>query len=267
MLSRMLRLLVLLLLLPGFASAQPRTVTVAVDDAHPPYAFAQNGQLVGSYGRMLERAMRELPDWRLRLELRPWVRAVQEARAGSVDGFLPPYRHAERDWVALYVGPLHTEEVVLSCTPGMKAGTAARWPADFAGRRIGTTRGYLLGTELNEMFRAERVRQREFRNARDALAALSQGEIDCYANDRLDIEHAHGEALVDSVWSARVPARLEPPVVLWSKQAYLGISKASLAQRPELAEFAQALNARLAQMRASGELQRLAEEGFGASLR
>lgn len=264
----LLRLFLLLSLLPCLAVAQPRVVTLAVDDAHPPYAYAsRTGQLAGSYLRMLEIAMQELPEWQLRLAPRPWVRALQEARQGTVDGFLPPYRHVERDWVALYVGPLHNEEVVLSCAPGVKTGAPLRWPADFAQRRIGTTRGYLLGAELSELFRAELARPREFRNARDALAALARGEIDCYANDRLDIEHAHAEAVADRVWAARVPPRLEPPHVLWSQQAFLAVSKASLAQRPELADFAQALNARLAQMRSRGDLQRLVDEGFRSASR
>ncbi len=129
-------------------------------------------------------------------------------------------------------------------------------------RRIGTTRGYLLSQGLNEAFREQRLSRREYRNARDALAALAGGEIDCYANDARDIALAHAHAASDPVWAARMPARLEPPFVLSNEQAFVGFSRQSLAQRPELAEFARALDARLAQLRASGEVQRIIDAGL-----
>ena len=256
-------LLLLLGLSMPAALAQPRVVTLAVDDAHPPYAFAEKNRLDGVYVRMLEAAMRELPEWRLTLLARPWARALQEARQGVVDGFLPPYREVDRDWVALFVGPLHTEEVVLSCGTAVSVGPGSRWPEDFAGLRIGTTRAYLLSHELSAAIGSAHVRHREYRQGRDALAALALGEIDCYGNDALDIERSYHAALADRHWAGRMPQRLEPPFVLVGQKAYVGFSAESLARRPELAAFADALNARLVQMRASGEIKRLMDEALG----
>ncbi|WP_233151585.1 ABC transporter substrate-binding protein [Pelomonas sp. KK5] len=241
------------------AAAQPRVVTVAVDDAHPPYTYAQDSQAAGLYVRLMGEAMRGLPGWRLRLVLRPWARALQESRQGRVDALLPPYREVDRDWMQLFAGPLHMEQVVLSCVTGVTIGPASRWPEGFSGLRVGTTRAYLLSHQLSAGFARELVRQLEYRDGRDALAALATGEIDCYGNDLKDIEHSYQAALADPRWAPRMPRRLEPPVVIASQNAWLGVSQRSLQLRPELATFVEALNARLAQMRASGELRRLME--------
>ena len=149
---------------------------------------------------------------------------------------------------------------MLSCSPASRLGPSSLWPGDFGGRRVGTMRGYLLDKSLAEAFQQGLLRKREYRNARDALAALAGGEIDCYANDRLNIELAHAQGLADSVWAARMPARLEPPFVLATQQAFVAFSQQSLNRRPELAEFARQLDAQLAQLRGRGEMQRLVEK-------
>jgi len=256
------RLLVLLasllmLALPPGAGAQPRVITIAIDDGYPPYSHVEKGRAAGHYVDVMRRAMQGLLGWELRLVSRPWVRALQEAEQGRVDAVLPPYRGLGRDWIELYAGPLHREEVVLTCSAASQLGPASHWPEDFIGRRIGVMRAYLLSEVLTAAFQRQQVLKQEFRNARDALAALALGAIDCYANDRLNVEHAHAKALADPVWAARVPARLEAPYVLSSQPAFVGFSRNSLAQRPELAEFARALDAQLAHMRGSGEIQRL----------
>ncbi|WP_349741119.1 hypothetical protein [Roseateles cavernae] len=53
--------------------------------------------------------------------------------------------------------------------------------------------------------------------------------------------------MADPIWTKRVPARLEPAYLLSSQQAFVGFSQQALSKRPELA-----------QLRASGEMQRLA---------
>ncbi len=246
--------------LPGIACAQPRLVTIAIDDAHPPYSYAINDQPAGVYVQLLRQAMRELPGWQLQLVPRPWARAVQEARQGLFDGFMPPYRDVDRDWVAAFAGPLHIEEVVVSCSPKVRVGPGSHWPEDFARLRIGTTRGYLLAPELSDAIRRELISRREYRDTRDALAAMAADEIDCCANDLLDIERSHEAALADKLWGPRMPRHLEPHYLLASQPAFVGFSAQALALRPELAVFAQALNTRLAQMRANGEIKRLFEE-------
>jgi len=246
--------------LPFGAAAQPRPVTIAIDDGYPPYSYVEQDHPAGLYVELIRKAMLALPGWELRLVSRPWVRALQEAEQGRVDAVLPPYRGLGRDWIALYAGPLHREEVVLSCSAASHLGPASHWPEDFMGRRIGVMRGYLLSQALTAAVKQRQVVKQDFRNARDALAALALGEIDCYANDRLNVEQAHATALADPVWAARVPARLEPPYVLSSQQAFVGFSQRSLAQRPELAEFTRLLDAQLALLRARGELHQLLEQ-------
>ncbi len=250
----------LLGLAPLPALAQARIVTIAVDDAHLPYSYAVDKQPAGIYVQVLGLAMRDLPGWQVQLVARPWARALKESREGLVDGFMPPYQEVDRNWVAAYAGPLYVEEVVISCAPQVRAGPGSRWPEDFSRLRMGTTRGYLLGYQMSDAFRRGLMSHHEFRDARDALAALALGQIDCYANDLLDIEHSYQLALTDKLWSERMPKRLEPHFVLSSQKAYVGFSAASMAKRPELAAFVQALDVQLGRLRASGEIKRLVDE-------
>lgn len=243
--------------LAGGALAESRTVLIATDDAYPPYSFLQQEQAAGLYLQLMRRAAEALPGWRLVFKPLPWSRALLQAEQAEVDAVLPPYRGMGRDWIALYAGPLHREEVVLSCGAATGLGAASRWPQDFGGRRIGVMRGYLLSQTVVDAVQRGLVEKHEFRNGRDALAALASGQIDCYANDRLSIAIAHQQALGDKLWAARMPAQLQPPLLLSSQQAWLAISKQALAKRPELADFARELDAQLAQLRDSGELQRL----------
>ncbi len=235
--------------------AQPsaRLVTLATDDAYPPYSFVANGDAVGVDITLLRRALAAMPDWELRLQPRPWARALLEAEQGLVDGFVPPLRHVGREWVAFYAGPLHTESIALSCRAATGLGPASRWPTDFLGHRIGMMRGFLLSPMLTTAFSQKQMVRQEFRNSQDALAALATGDIDCYANDKLNIEHAHAQAVADPVWAARVPARLAPAFVLSTQVAYVGFSKQALSQRPELADFARALDAQIARLMAKAE--------------
>lgn len=258
---RRLMLQALLLCMPALVVAQARQVTIAFDDAYPPYCYVENGRSLGAYILLLQRAAQALPGWEIKLSPRPWARAVQEAEQGKVDAFMPPYRGVGRSWVGLYAGPVNREEIVLSCQPSTQLGPASHWPQDFVGKRIGVMRGSLLSQSLVDAFKLGQMLKREFRLTRDALTALASDQIDCYANDKLSIELAHAQALGDSLWAPRVPAQLEPPFVLSVQPAYIGFSHQSLLNRPELAEFAGALDARLAQMRASGELARLMAPG------
>lgn len=250
----------LLLCWAGAAWGQPRRVQVAIDDAAPPYSHVQDGQAAGFYPRLVQRAAEAMPGWRLELKPMPWARALLQAEQGEADGVLPPYHGLGRDWIAHYISLPHREEVVLSCAASSGVGTASHWPQDFGGKRIGVMRGYLIGPTLMEAVQRRWVHKIEFRNSRDALAALAAGQIDCYANERLNIEYTHQQARADPRWSQRMPAQLQRPVLLSEQQAFLAISKQALAKRPELAEFARELEAQLNQLRESGELQRLQAE-------
>jgi len=246
-------------------AAEPQPVVLAVDDAYPPYSLVENEQPAGLYVQLVQRAAQGIPGWQLRLVPMPWARALMAAEQGQVDGFLPPYRGLGREWIASYVGPLHREEVILSCRRQTALGPASQWPADFVGKRIGVMRGYLLSQQLSDAFARQLLTKTEFRNARDALAALASAQIDCYANDRISIESAYRLAKADPLWAKRMPEQLEPGLVLATQTAWVGFSAQSLAKRPELQEFVRALDMQLARLRSSGEAGRLIEGERGKS--
>ncbi len=247
----------LVLLSPLALFAAPAVVTLAVDDTHAPYATAVDGQAAGLYVQLVQRAMQHLPDWELRLESMPWKRALVEAEQGRVDAVLPPYRHAERPWMAIYVGPLHVETIVLHCSAQSQLHAGLHWPGDFRGRRIGMIRGYFLTRTVQQAVEQGQVIKAEYRNGFDALAALQLGQVDCLADDRTNLETLRQQALADPVWAKRMPVQLEPPMLLSEEEAFVGISRKSLAARPELAEFAKALDTEIGELRRHGEIEKL----------
>ncbi|HEY1090245.1 MAG TPA: ABC transporter substrate-binding protein [Burkholderiaceae bacterium] len=256
----------LMLMFPGLAMAQAKVrqvVTMAVDDEHRPYINSDGEQPSGFYVQLLQRAIERLPGWELRLQAMPWSRALMHAERGDVDGLVPPYGGAKRAWMGAYAGPLFREAVVVVCDLRTGLGASARWPADYARRRIGRLRGYFLSAKLSEAVARGQVREQEFRNLRDALAALKTGQLDCVADDPVRLEMEHRQAMADPIWSARVPARLTAPAVLSSQDVFVGFSKNSIRARPELAAFAKALDEQLMLMRKSGEIDGMARKLLG----
>lgn len=244
----------------GRALAEPRTVRIATDDAAPPFSHVQDGKAEGLYLKLVRRAAEALPGWRLEFKPMPWARALREAELAEADALLPPYHGMGRDWIAHYVSLPYREQVVLSCSTTSGLGAGNHWPQDFGGRRIGVNRGYLIGPTVVEAVQRGWIHKVEFRNGRDALAALASGQIDCYANERISIEVTHKQALADKLWGPRMPAQLRPALALSEQQAYLVLSRQALAKRPELAQFARELESQLSLLHDSGELQRLLAE-------
>ncbi|MDN3545273.1 hypothetical protein QWZ02_12525 [Kinneretia asaccharophila] len=237
-----------------------RVVRIATDDAAAPYSHAVNGRAAGYYLRLVQRAAESMPGWRLEFTPMPWVRALRQAELGEADAVLPPYRGLGREWIAHYVRLPHREEVVLSCHAESGLGANSQWPQDFGGRHIGVTRGYLISPALVDTVQRRWVHKVEFRNARDALAALGAGDIDCYANERLSIEVNYQQARSDPLWANRLPTELKRPLLLSEQQAYLAISRQALRKRPELQEFARDLQVELNRLSESTEMQRLQNE-------
>jgi polar amino acid transport system substrate-binding protein len=254
------QLLGLMLSVPLLGGAQPAVVTLAVDEAHRPYFYAQADEPEGLYAEILRAAMTRLPQWQLRFRPMPWKRALTNAERGEVDGFAAPYRHVSREWLIRYVGPLFLEEVALFCDPRLGLGATAAWPDGYLDLRMGAQRGYVLSERLGEAVSAGKVQRVDFSRARDALAALSNRQVDCVVDDRLSVESEFDDARRNLVWAARMPASLPAPVVLEAKESFVGFSRRSLERRPELAEFAKALDEQLALMRSSGEIARLARK-------
>ncbi len=242
---------------PLLLSAEPTVVTLAADEAHPPYIYAEAGKSVGLYVQILQRALAHMPQWELKLRPLPWKRALATAELGDVDGLLPPYRSAGRDWMAAYAGPLYREEVVVLCDGEAGVGAAPSWPDSFSGLRIGTPRAYFLSRHLSAAVNRRQVQRQDFNDARDALAAMAGHQIDCIADDRFTIEFEYARAQRHPQWASRMPHELTEPYVLETQEAFVGISHNALARRPELAEFIKALDLQLAQLRASGEIGRL----------
>ena len=248
----------LLLCCPLLLAAQPVTVNLAVDEAHPPYVRNEAGRAVGLYVQVLELALTRMPKWELQLHPQPWKRALATAEQGDVDGVLPPYRGADRDWMAAYAGPLYREEVVVFCDARSGLASVPSWPNSFIGLRVGVPRGYFLSWRMEAAVHNGKVQRLDFNDARDSLAAMAGRQVDCVADDRFSVEFEYNRAQRQPLWAARMPASLPAPFVLESQEAFVGFSRRALARRPELAEFAKALDTQLAQLRASGEIDRLA---------
>ncbi len=256
-------LLAALLAWPLLLRAEPVVVTLAVDEAHPPYVYTDAGQPAGLYVQLLQRAMARLPQWELKLRALPWKRALATAEQGDVDGLLPPYRSAGRGWMAAYAGPLYREEVVVLCDAGASVGASPSWPDSFSGLRIGTPRAYFLSRHMSSAVSGGKVLRQEFNDARDALAAMAGHQIDCIADDHFTIQFEYARAQRSPHWASRMPRELEDAHALEVQETFVGFSRNALARRPELAEFIRALDQQLAQLRASGETERLARGMLG----
>jgi len=223
------------LLLAGAAAAQQR-MHVDVDEANPPFMYAQAGRAAGAYPALLGAVFREM---KAEVEIRalPWRRALSEIESGAA-GVGGLYQTAERLARFDYSEPLFVERINVY----MPRGPATyRGLTDLHGKRVGVIRGWSYGDEFDEARRTGTVLVEEVTSDEQNLRKLEAGRLDA----ALAIEEAAGPRLKQYPGVQRAGTLAEKPTFLaFHKSARMGA-------------FLERFNAALARLKKSGEADRI----------
>lgn len=242
---------------PGRVAAAD-LVKIAADDSYPPYSYVQNGVAAGIYPKIMQAVFAGLPQYRLQIFPMPWKRGLQQTEEGEFLGILAPYRRQSRSWMT-YSAPLYQEKLALFCRNDVAAKAVGKsFPADYVGLRFANNSGFKVGGEAFDLLVGQgRIVLEEVASTELNLRKLAAGKVDCYIND-------HDVVAWEWARLTAVDTNLKNSFAeigeLSREEAYLGLTSASTF--PFQADFVHRFNERLAEIKASGELDRIVAETF-----
>lgn len=253
-------LLPVFLFLTALQADASQKIRLVGDLNYPPYSFMHEGEVDGIYVHIFKALLPRLEGYEVTLELKPWKRALEEARTGKAFGVFPPYyRPVERPWITQYTDPILEEQNIVVCNNEVaREKPRPLFPKDYYGLTFGKSMGFHTGSEaFLEAVRNHKIRIQEAGDTRNNLQKIVLGRVDCHINDRRAIEwylmstRAPGfdedcPKLSDDP-SANTP--LVEMHVVQTEHGHIGFSN-----KVDSRDFILQFNAILAKMKESGEL-------------
>ena len=222
----------------GVRAAEP--VVIVFDADNPPFMFGLNDHPAGIYPALVSAAM-ERASIPVRLEIRPWKRALAEGETGK-SGIGGIYQNEERARKYDFSDPIMTENIVVyfnRATP-----IDFRTVSDLQGKTIGVIRGWSYGDAFDAARRNGLFMVEEVSGDRSNFMKLADGRLDAI----LSIEES-GQATIAAAGLSNIG---QSRSYLASNKAYLAFAK-SAQQKDILAGFNKALSA----MRHDGTFDRI----------
>lgn len=242
----------------GVAPARAEPLLILGDADYPPYSFLRDGRPDGIYTRVLHEAARRIVVAEVEIELLPWRRGLNEVANDRAFAIFPPYfRPVLRPFIVDYSAPLGVEEVVVFCRAEVsRQRDLVRFPHDYQGLMFANNLGFLsAGLDFFEHVQRGRIALIERSGTAGALRVLFSGEADCYAQDRLSAQYGIGTLGLDAT-AVGVTASVE------REAAHIGYANANRLDVRDA--FIRRMDAVLAEMRADGSLDRIAQEVMAA---
>lgn len=211
---------------------------VNVDADNPPFMYEQAGKPVGLYPALLSAVFRKMGEPVL-LQARPWQRALHEldrGRAGMGGIYWNPQRAQQYD----YSASLYKEKIQAF----FRCGEVRRIirADDFRNLRVGVVRGWSYGEDFDRARAAGLFSVEETPSDRQNLMKLNAA--------RVDVVLAVVEARV--VLQRQIPGLKISAVPYLESPTYLVFAKSARKKA-----FLQRFNQALAELRASGEYDRI----------
>ena len=231
--------LVALTLATAFLSAADPLV-VNVDEANPPFMYAQGGKAAGIYPALIGAAFKRL-GVPVAVQPKPWKDAIQ-AMDGGLAGVGGIYKNAKREKKYDYSEPIFVERLVVYSSRKTPLNFTA--VDDLKSRRVGVLRGWSYGDAFDGARKARAFTAEEADSDAQNFQKLDQGALDAVV-----AIHESGQILMTkykTITSAATPLSASP--------TYLTFAKAS-GRQALLRQFDQAIK----DMKASGEFQKLVQ--------
>ncbi|WP_336080186.1 substrate-binding periplasmic protein [Thalassospira sp. CH_XMU1448-2] len=235
-------------------------ITLYSEDNNIPYAFLDGARPAGIYTRILSEAVARLPQYELEIVNVPFRRGMDLLENGEIMAFFPPYQRQERDWIERYSIPILSETVVALCSNDYaRSHELGIFPDDFKGASFANNAGYrLAGDDFFAMVDAGDITLEEANTTASNLRFLMAGRVDCYVNERMAILAGMRELDVD-----RDLARLfNETAIIGQEFGFVAYGPDPQNRWPYRDAFADALDTVLAEMRDSGEIDRLVVDYF-----
>ena len=222
----------------GVRAAEP--VVIVFDAENPPFMFNRDGHASGIYPAIVSAAM-DRAGISVRLEIRPWKRALLEVDEGK-SGIGGIYQNEDRMQKYDFSDPIMTENIAVYFNTAKPVVFHA--VPDLYGKTIGVIRGWSYGSAFDIARQNGLVKVEEVSGDHSNFMKLADGRVDAI----LSIEES-GRAILATGRFGKI-GQSRP--YLASNKAYLAFAKS--AQRKDvLAGF----NKALATMRHDGSFERI----------
>ncbi|OHD14002.1 MAG: hypothetical protein A2Z96_06425 [Spirochaetes bacterium GWB1_48_6] len=164
-----------LILIPMLSSAQDKIVLATVENL-PPFSFYQNQVLTGLDMDMIKEIQKRL-NWILEIKTLPWVRVLEELKAGTVDGAFSLYEVQERKTYGDYVEIIHYDNLGMMVMRGNEFNF--RGIPDLYGKTIGKGAGVFISSEFDQAVLNKKIEVQEINDTQMAnIRKLHLGRVD-----------------------------------------------------------------------------------------
>jgi polar amino acid transport system substrate-binding protein len=210
------------------------------DEAHPPYMCNKGGEALGIYPALIQAAFARM-NVEVRLEPKPWARAILELENGSA-GVGGIYKNSERLKKYDYSEPLLVETITVYFHRDRPLAYAQI--GDLFGKRVGVMRGWSYGDAFDQARAGGLIQVESVSSDDQNFLKLQSGRIDAL----LAIDESVSSLLTahPDIRASGTPFSEAPAFLAFSKGSNLA---------PLLRRFDQVIR----EMKASGEFRRLVQ--------
>jgi uncharacterized protein (TIGR02285 family) len=231
-----------------YAPCAAQQVVTLTGDPWPPYVVGELGREAqsGIAVELARRIFERIDGWQASFPLIPWNRALREVESGSKDGIVILLKTPDRERYMAYTEPLFTARALMwYSVKRFPSGFDWKELADLAPYRLGITRGYSYGDEIDGAIEVGRLRVTEVPTAERLFAML--------ARDRLDLALA-GDSVGYTL--AREQAHVNP-IVPASKATGTDVYHIAISKKSEARHLVPAIDRILSELRRDGVVDRL----------
>ncbi len=243
-------------------------VTILADDNYYPYSFVEDGMLTGAYTQIIERIVKEMPNFRVQLVPVPWKRGLKLLKSGKAFALYPPYlKKQARPYIWPVSKPILDEITSVFCRTDILTTPRPNWPNDYIGLTIGNNHGFqIAGNRFWQLVKQGKITVKEFKNNQVNLTKmLIAKETDCYMNDREAILLSWHSLISQTKWKHKVMAMTEGAVIS-KEQGHLGFTNNDQGFYYYKKDFLIKFNKILEKIKQSGELEEIINQ-YWQSLR
>ena len=235
-------------------------VVIYSDDSYPPYSYKDGDVAKGAYVAVLKKVFPKMKEYNVRIEPVPWKRGLSYVEEGEGLAIFPPYyRPKERPWMQ-FSEPILTETVVVFCRDKVMKKDRPAWPEDYYGLIIGRNTGFSIGGEkFEQAVKAGKINMVEYKSNAQNILTMAKSRMDCYVNDKVSILWELKQLKGAGKYSeGGEDAKLVEGATIASETGHLGFTAKD--SFPFKNDFLQKFNAILAEMKKSGEIQKIIDE-------
>jgi polar amino acid transport system substrate-binding protein len=208
------------------------------EQGQKPFSYEENGTVKGAYIESLQRVLKKLPEYDVRVRLASWARTLAEAQNGESAGVLGVYyRPKERPYLN-HSKAIYRETVAVYCNRDSVLNRKFKtYPDDFAGMTFGNQSGYLApGPRFFEFEKEGKIKVVEDINFANLVKKMLVGEIDCVVNPepvvKMTLENLNAIGLPD-----RMKNQSKFIMKIKTETVHVGFSKKYEEIHPEFKKF------------------------------